>query len=485
MKLDPKQARLLAEIAKREKEKQERPKFVLAEYCFDKQLDFILDPNKFKTAVCSRRAGKTEACSADLFDTAMNFPGTNVLYITLSRKNAKKIIWRALCKLQRQYDEKAKVDNVELTIELTNGSMIICSGAKDESEIEKFRGLAFKKVYIDEAQAFKSYLKELIDDVIEPALYDYDGSLSLIGTPNASCAGVFFDACHQKHGFVGWSNHHWTIFDNPHIKRKSGKTPEQLLEATLKRKGITKDDPSFRRESLGQWVYDGDSLMYKFDAKRNTYQKLPDEKWFYILGVDVGFMDADALAVLAFSHTHPNVYMVDELIKTKQTVTDLAEQIKYLDKKYQFTKKVMDAGALGKKIQEEIRQRHGIHMEAAEKHRKKEFIELLNDDLRTGRFLVKPDMTVCEDYDKLQWDKSDLKNKLKWKEDSSFHSDIADAVLYAWREAKHFASENKAMLYDRDSTEYMDEQERLEAERLDKKTGKPWFEEGTDFDTYN
>jgi GH43 family beta-xylosidase len=483
MSLDPKAQKLLTELVKREKAKSERPKFVLEEYCFDKQLEFINDPNKFKTAVCSRRAGKTEACSADLFDAAMKHPGTNCLYITLSRKNAKKIIWRALCKLQREYDPTARVDNVELTIELSNGSMIICSGAKDESEIEKFRGLAFKKVYIDEAQAFKSYLKELIDDVIEPALYDYDGSLSLIGTPNASCAGVFFDACHQKHGFVGWSNHHWTIFDNPHIKRKSGKTPEQLLEATLKRKGITREDPSFRRESLGQWVYDGDSLIYKFDASRNTFKTLPpDHDWFYILGVDVGWMDADALAVLAFSDTHSNVYMVEEIIKNKQTITELANMIKALESKYQFTKKVMDAGALGKKIQEEIRQRHGIHLDAAEKQRKKEFIELLNDDLRTSRFQVKAEMTICEDYEKLQWDKTNLD---KWKEDSSFHSDIADAVLYAWREAKHFAYTQKEKKISRDSNEYMDEYERKEAERMEKGKGKQWYEDGYDFDTLN
>jgi hypothetical protein len=121
-------------------------------------------------------------------------------------------------------------------------------------------------------------------------------------------------------------------------------------------------------------------------------------------------------------------------------------------------------------------------MEAADKHRKKEFIELLNDDLRTGRFQAKPDMTICEDYEKLQWDKT---NKDKWKEDSSFHSDIADAVLYAWREAKHFAYEKKADKFAVHSDEYMDEYEQKEAERHAKGKGKQWYEEGFDYENFN
>jgi hypothetical protein len=46
---------LLAEVNKRVDIKQ----FKIAEHCFDKQLKFINDTARFKTAVCSRRAGKT------------------------------------------------------------------------------------------------------------------------------------------------------------------------------------------------------------------------------------------------------------------------------------------------------------------------------------------------------------------------------------------------------------------------------------------
>lgn len=478
----PKQ--LAKEIKRRQKERAKRPKFRVEDYCFDKQLNFILDPAKFKTAVCSRRAGKTEACAADLVDTALSNPNTNCLYITLSRKSAKRIIWKNLLMIVKKYQiEVAKIDNVELTIDLANGSTIYVSGAKDLTEIDKFRGMALIKVYIDEAQSFKPYLKELIDEVIEPALYDHDGSLAMIGTPNAACAGVFYDACHQKEGFVEWSPHHWTIHDNPHILRKSGKTPEQLLAATLKRKGITASNPAFRRESLGQWVYDPDSLIYKFSKDKNLYTRLPTgHHWEYILGADIGYMDADAVAVIAFSRTSPDVYLVEEIIREKQDITSLANIIKELQTRYSFVKSVMDAGALGKKIQEELRQRHHIHLEAAEKHRKAEFIELMNDDLRNGRFLVQESMTIVDDWALLQWDKTD---PTKWKEDRGFHSDITDAVLYAWRESKHFTFEPAYDEPDRESAAWMAMQEEREIAELESGDSKEFWEDGYDNDEIN
>ncbi|MDQ3023242.1 MAG: hypothetical protein M3R04_02475, partial [bacterium] len=69
--------------------------------CFDKQLAFVRDTSRFRVAVCSRRAGKTVACAVTLIERAVQFPGTNHLYITLSRINAKRIVWRQLLDLNR------------------------------------------------------------------------------------------------------------------------------------------------------------------------------------------------------------------------------------------------------------------------------------------------------------------------------------------------------------------------------------------------
>lgn len=404
--------------------------FNLQAFCFDKQLAFLNDPGKFKTAVCSRRAGKTVACAADLWSTTTNFAGINVLYITLSRTSAKRIVWAELLKLRKQYEPDCKVDNTELTITRKNGSIIYVSGAKDESELEKLRGLALKKVYIDEAQSFRPYIERLVDDILVPALYDYDGTLILIGTPGPICAGYFFEACHNKN----WANYKWTILDNPWIKIKSGKEPADILAAERARRGIDETNPTYRRESMGEWVTDTDALVYQFDTVRNTFLSLPKGRMEYIFGVDIGYDDADAIAVLGYSYEDKNVYLVAEKVTRKQNITALVGQIEKLREKYNPVKMVMDAGALGKKIQAEIQTRHTIPLEAADKNRKLEFIELLNDDLRTGKFKAFVGSQFEEDSQLVQWDKSGSKPAIS----ASYHTDIGDAVLYAWRECKHY-----------------------------------------------
>jgi len=408
------------------------PVFKLQEYCFDRQLSFITDPAKFKTAVCSRRAGKTVACAADLWDTTSRFAEVNVLYLTLSRTVAKRIVWPELLRLRKKFEPDSKVDNTELTITRKNGSVIYVSGAKDEAELEKFRGLALKKVYIDEAQSFRAYLEKLVDDILVPALYDYDGQLVLIGTPGPVAAGYFFDACHNKN----WSNYKWTILNNPWIKIKSGKEPTELLAAERARRGIDETNPTYRRESLGEWVTDTDALVFHFDKVKNTFVTLPQGKMEYIFGIDIGYDDADAIAVLGYSYEDKNVYLVEEVVKRKQNITALVEQINKLREKYEPVKMVMDAGALGKKIQAEIQQRHTIPLEAADKNRKLEFIELLNDDMRTGKFKAYVGSDFEGDCDLVQWDRD--VNGGKPTISKTYHTDIGDAVLYAWRECKHY-----------------------------------------------
>lgn len=447
--------------------------FALEDYCFDKQLGFIKDPARFKTAVCSRRAGKTIACAADLLHTAMTLPG-DVAYITLSRRNAKRIIWRELLKLNKEYALGGKIDGTELTIQMPNGNVIHVSGAKDKAEIERFRGMSLRKVYIDEAQSFRPYIKELIEDVIEPALTDYYGSLILIGTPGPIPAGFFYDTSHGK----GWSHHHWTMQDNPHIRLKSGKDPLEIIKELAERRGLTVNSPSILREYFGQWVKDADSLVYHFDPVRNVYYELPNDLR-YVFGVDIGWKDADAIAVLGYSESQRKVYLVEEYIRTKNDITSLVQQIKAMKEKYDPIKIVMDAGALGRKIQEEIRIRHSLHVEAAEKTRKSEFIALFNDDLRTAKFQAAKQSRFEEDSYLVQWDYT---NPERPTISTGYHTDIGDAVLYAWRECKHFY-EQAVKPPPPTQDEYMMALEEKEAEAMAlKKQGNDGFTDVTSYE---
>lgn len=404
--------------------------FKIEEILFPEQLAFVKDEESFKCAVTSRRAGKTVSCAVDLIDTAVKFPSTVSLYITLSRNNAKKLIWPEIKRLCRKYGLDVKFNESDLSTEFANGSMIYCSGAKDKSEIENFRGLAIKKVYIDECQSFPSYIKELVDDVLAPALIDYNGSLSLIGTPGPIPAGFFYDCSKSK----TWSNHKWNFKHNPHLLTKSGLSHTLILNKEVRRRGVTKDDPSIQREFFGKWAQDDDALVFKYSQKINDYDAIPTDLNNFILGVDLGYDDADALAVLGWRDKGKETFLVEEKVTKHQGITELVQQIEEMRKKYNISKIVMDTAGLGKKISEEITRRHQLTILPAEKVRKLEYIELFNDAMRTGRFKAKKNSRFAEDCLLVEWDKDrSTPDRLRIKDDP--HSDICDAVLYAWRES--------------------------------------------------
>lgn len=409
-------------------------RFDLSKVCFKEQVDFINDKAKLKTVVAGRRGGKTTSAARYLYQTALHTPKATVLYGAITKDYAKSLIWSELVALNAELGLGARIVESELLLQLPNQSNIKIFGADNASEVRKARGFGIALAIIDEAQSFRNHiLEDLIENVISKTLYDYDGTLVLMGTPGPVPSGYFFNCAAGKMS-SSYSHHKWTMFENPFIKKKSGKEPIELLEQDLKRKGVTIDDPGIRREVFAEWVTDSNALVFRYDSNRNHYTQLPLLTDF-VIGVDIGYDDADAIAVLGWSAHEPIVYLVEENVKSGQTVTELALVIQQLVTKYQPLKIVMDTGGLGKKLAEELRKRFSLPVHAAEKARKFEFIELLNDALRSGRFMAMSESNFARDSYLVEWDRS---NPQKLQVKSNFHSDICDAVLYAYRESLHW-----------------------------------------------
>lgn len=434
--------------------------FDLASILFERQLPFGTETARQVTAVCTRRAGKSYACAAKLIDVARKKPGCVALYITLSRINAKRLVWGIVKELAEKYSIGARVLEAELCLDLSNGSRIYLSGAADESEVEKFRGLALGIVIVDEAQSFPGYLAKLVDEVLAPALMDFAGQLFLVGTPGPVPVGYFHDCATSS----AWAHHAWSVVDNPWIERKSGFTPQALLAQELERRGVTVDDASIQREWFGRWVLDANALVFRFDPALNG--RSGARAWqHYVIGVDLGFDDADAIAVLGWRDDSPEIDLVEEWVGAKQSITALMERVKSAYDRYQPVAVVADTGGLGKKIAEEITQRTQVPIEAAEKERKLEHIELLNDAMRTARFFAPVDSRFADDCMRVEWDRS---NPEKPKISERFHSDIADAVLYAWRRALAWTFvEPKSPAPRINTPEWFEQQQQMQQQELE------------------
>lgn len=398
---------------------------------FPAQNAFVEDPARYIDAQCSRRAGKSNGLVLRFLKTMEKHPKSQCLYLSLTQDSAREILWPVLQEMNEKYQLGCVFTESKLEMKHPNGSKLKLMGADLKNFIKRLKGRKYPGVGIDEAQDFGSHLQSLIDDVLTPSIADYaDGWLALTGTPGPVPQGYFFDV--TQNGKYGYSHHQWTLMQNPHMPQ-----PELFL-ADLKAKREWKDDnPTLLREWQNKWVLDVESLWVRYNEKINHYQELPREaphKWNYILGVDIGYNDADAIAVLAWSDTCPTTYLVEEVITKKQGLSALIAQIDATQKKYDAYKIVMDEGGLGKKMAEDIRQRFGCPIEPADKAHKQSNVEFLNDYLRLGRFKAKSSSRFALDSYLVQidWDKSTPSRIVVKKKP---HSDIIDAVLYAFRES--------------------------------------------------
>lgn len=418
------------------------------------------DPARMADAVCSVRAGKTEACAADLIDTSLKMPGTNQYYITLARSSAERIVWPVLKKINRAYNLRAFPNEAKLTLKFPNGSVIYLMGANDEAEIEKIRGVSdVALIYLDEAQAFREHIKGLVDDIVVKRLYDLNGRCRMIGTPGPVLSGYFYE-CSQG---GSWSHHHWTMFDNPWLFKKSGKTPQELVDEDCKRMGVTIDHPSIQRECFGRWTHDPSSLLLQYNRAINDYDKLPEDKYTYILGIDLGTKDADALCLLAYSPASPITWLIEEVVTPNQKTDDLAAQIKKLQATYGKMTMVADTGGLGLKVCEDLMFRYGFVIEPADKKGKMADYRFLNNALRTGLFRSRKTTRFAKDCDILHRDNDkSTPDRIVVKG----HSDAVDAALYAFGLSPAYDYKPAKFKALPGTPEYLREQEGLHKEAL-------------------
>ncbi len=397
----------------------------LSNTLFPQQLAFINDKSKMKDACCTRRAGKSHVAGVKLLQTAAKVPNSTALYLALTQRSAKGIMWRKLKQMQQQHKLEVEFKESELIVNLKNNSRIVLYGADKENLMDTLLGDAYSTVVIDEAQSFGSHLQDMIDEVLEPATLDFNGDICLFGTPGPTCSGLFYEASVGNAEY--YSRHKWSILDNKFLPNA-----QQWLLDLKHRRNWTDDNATYRRQYLGEWVVDLSALVYKFNLRKNTYESLPDINFNYVIGLDYGWNDATAFAVLAYSDKWPIAYVVDAFGKSEITPSQIATILQGLCDRYKPERIIADTGGLGRSITEEMKLRYSLPMIAAEKTEKMTAIDMVNCDLVDEKFFINEKLkAVHMQYEALTWDD-------KHKEDPSLPNDLCDAILYAPRFCRQY-----------------------------------------------
>ena len=445
---------------------------------FPEQLAFINENAPLAAALCTRRAGKSYAVGEKLFKKAYDYPGSTVLYLALTRGSAERIMWRdVIMDIVRKRKIPVKTNATKLEVTIPNGSVIKLGGADaDQTEREKLLGGKYPYVAIDEAGSFANDLSGLIYEYLEPCVADYDGSIDLIGTPTFNWQGFFCKVTEGKEN--GWKIHKWNTTKNPFMPHW-----QKRLQMMRDRNPNIEETPGYRRMYLGEWVYDTDNLIYKFQASRNFVDKLPDgDIAGQILGVDLGFNDATAYVLSRYYENDKNLYFVNAWKKSEQIVDHVIETLLVYINQFSVRRMVFDNAS--KQVVETIKSRfslYGIQIEAAEKKDKIEFIDIMNSDFIMSRIKLLRSETqeLAEEYSGLIKDP----NSPVVKEHEACDNHLCDAALYAWRLARNYLAEPlelKVAEEDRIEMELEAEHERQLREQNDEGFGNEWGLPGGD-----
>lgn len=418
-----------------EAQKRAQSKFKLkdTDFLFGEQKRFVYSLAKYVIALTGRQSGKSTGLAYLMCLVGLATPNSLIGYITTARETAKDIIWKPLTMLDEEFQLGLKFNQKSGDVIFPNGSRIVLRGAATKREADKLRGPVWALVVVDEAQNFGQLLKYLIEEVIEAATFRYQCKIVLTGTPNAACAGPFYEYAHNPE----WDRYHWTMHDNIHIP-----DVEAQLRRMMKNKGWEETDPAFRREFLGQWVRDEEMLVFRFSKERNLIDRFEPESasdWVYVLGVDVGFNDPMAYCVLAYNDRVGAVRCIKSYKEDHQTPSEAAVEIERLRIQYDISRIVMDTGGIGKGYAEEFKKRFQLPVHPAKKQDKAAYVEFLNGDLRSGalKMVGRDNEELIEELQMLQWDLRRLAVG-SYEYERGYADHLCDALLYAWRDCRHF-----------------------------------------------
>lgn len=390
---------------------------------FQKQTDFINYKARRKALFCTRRAAKSYTAGLGLFNAALDNPGCNCLYVGLTRMSAKDIIWKDVLKIiDRKYNLGSVFNETEATVTLPNGSVIRITGVDStDDDMQKLLGKKYKLVVVDEGQSYTVDLRTLFYGILGPTVVDEGGDMWLMGTAGNLTVGLFYDVTTRKE--QGWEVFEWSAHDNPYI----GEKWQAELDDIDKNRPLFKETSLYKQWYLNQWVIDEDARVYKYDEKRNTALCLPQDftGWHYVLGLDLAHSpDSTAFVVGAYHEASPILFIVHAEKHLKLDITDTANKVKELDRKFKFEVKVVDGA--NKQAVAELNNRHELNLIPADKTGKVDFITLMNNDFIQGLIKLLPGTeSLAEEYKRLIW-VTDANGKVKEpkKENPVIHQDL-------------------------------------------------------------
>lgn len=411
---------------------------------FQAAFDDLSDRQYHRTG---KRLGKSEYAGRKLFRGAALNPRSTNPFILPTAKQARRVAWPILKRIAARHFPDAKVLDHEMTITLAEGGTVIAGGCECRGDIGRWFGFPFGEAVVDECGTFPPYLRELIEDGLEPSMMDFGGRLMLSGNPGVAPIGYWYD-CTGPARMSRVPLYTGDARDNPHVKAA------EFFAKKLEENGWTEEHPTFQRMYLGNWCADPSALCFPYLQHRNAIDALPERSlaggqlarsaWRFVIAADVAGLGITAIVVLAAhpgdprtfgwsSESHP-AWLPEQLV-TRVHAIKADTSHGYDMSRAAF---VVDTGGLGSVHNVHLtRKASSLYHEHADKADKKSSIRDVHDEMLAGRMQwldwslndgVRGEMAV------LEWDEKHE----QWIDGPPDHE--MDATLYAKRRIRQYAS---------------------------------------------
>lgn len=393
------------------------------------QWRFSTSDERETLVLVGRQGGKTGGARLRAARVATSGPRKRVLYCAYDLALGREEFYEPLCELLTSWGWSYTSDATKLRIKLDNGSIIQCKSADDMRSAGRLRGRNWDLVIVDEAQELlPDVLRKLVVDVIGPMLLRRRGSLIILFTPPDVQAGWLWEEFNSGR----WVLFQWAQGDNPWL-------PPGEAERWLKKRGLTWDHPVAKRELKGLWEPNTFAQVFEFDYRINTYDpgkvqsgdeagrpirpdefailptgpEFPDERWVYGIGGDIGWRHPSSVTGLAWNLHDPQKRMYEMLtVGAPEWTVDRWFEVLMMYrlhiKKRPFRSVVLDqAGSGGLNVVHTLEERFramGLPITLTYKPASVvASVGLMNDELRTGRLILRRDSPLVEEFPKTIW----------------------------------------------------------------------------------
>lgn len=197
------------------------------------QSKIVKNKSRYRVVVCGRRFGKTTLSVEEMKWFGYYHPGSKVVYVAPTIKQARDIAWRMLKRSAREMlAENPNETRLELSVQTQDPDKVSEIWLRGTENVESLRGQGIDFLVVDEVASMKNW-NETWQEVLRPTLTDTKGDVLFIGTPKGY--NHFYDLYMMEHEDSDFKSFRFTSYDNPFIdKEEIDKAKKEMDEDAFK-----------------------------------------------------------------------------------------------------------------------------------------------------------------------------------------------------------------------------------------------------------